>query len=98
MQRALAGASTSVCVDDKAMHSLQSWCAALSRGDSSAAHSAAAALCCRDTRAGRAAEACRITWQTADGTRVVDGVQRGELLRTALLRRTLAAQQQLAID
>ena len=28
-----------------------------------------------------------ITWTTADGTRVIDGVQRGELLRTALLRR-----------
>ena len=28
-----------------------------------------------------------ITWTTADGSRVIDGVQRGELLRTALLRR-----------
>ena len=28
-----------------------------------------------------------ITWTTADGSRVIDGVQGGELLRTALLRR-----------
>ena len=31
-----------------------------------------------------------ITWTTADGSRVIDGVQRGELLRTALLRRGLS--------
>ena len=28
-----------------------------------------------------------ITWTTADGSRIIDGVQTGELLRTALLRR-----------
>ena len=31
-----------------------------------------------------------ITWTTADGSRVIDGVQRGELLRTALLRRGIS--------
>ena len=31
-----------------------------------------------------------ITWTTADGSRVIDGVQTGELLRTALLRRGLS--------
>jgi ferredoxin len=31
-----------------------------------------------------------ITWTTADGSRVIDGVQSGELLRTALLRRGLS--------
>ena len=36
-----------------------------------------------------AAETCRVTWTTADGARVID-VQRGELLRTALLRRGLS--------
>ena len=36
-----------------------------------------------------AAETCRVAWTTADGARVID-VQRGELLRTALLRRGLS--------
>ena len=44
----------------------------------------------RSSPAALAAETCSITWQTADGSRVVDGVQRGELLRTALLRRGLS--------
>ena len=44
----------------------------------------------RSTPAALDANTCSITWQTADGTRVVDGVQRGELLRTALLRRGLS--------
>jgi ferredoxin len=34
-------------------------------------------------------DTCSITWTTADGSRVID-VQRGELLRTALLRRGLS--------
>ena len=41
------------------------------------------------TLAHDAAEACRVTGTTADGARVID-VQRGELLRTALLRRGLS--------
>ena len=44
----------------------------------------------RSSPAALAAETSSITWQTADGTRVVDGVQRGELLRTALLRRGIS--------
>ena len=40
--------------------------------------------------AAEALDTCSITWQTADGSRVIDGVQRGELLRTALLRRGLS--------
>ena len=36
-----------------------------------------------------ATETCRVTWTTADGARVID-VRRGELLRTALLRRGLS--------
>ena len=44
----------------------------------------------RSSPAALDAETCSIAWQTADGTRVVDGVQRGELLRTALLRRGIS--------
>ena len=44
----------------------------------------------RSSSAALDANTCSITWKTADGTRVVDGVQRGELLRTALLRRGIS--------
>jgi len=44
----------------------------------------------RSSPAALVAETSSITWRTADGSRVIDGVQRNELLRTALLRRGLS--------
>ena len=98
LQACCDGSHVVVCVDDKAMRremavvvsamSLQPTLqlrTALPRAPRIASGTRRNA----QTAAHDAAETCRVTWTTADGSRVID-VQRGELLRTALLRRGLS--------